>query len=318
MMLNLSRASLALFVLLIATASGAQTQTVRVRVDRANLRVSATQDGRVVAVVERGAELDVLETVGLYYRVKVRATGVEGFISNGSVDVVASPTTPAAPPAPAPAPTTAPPPAAATPPPQTAPRPSVAPSSSERKFGVRAFFGADVNSMAAQKSFEAVLGTSRVNGFGGGADVIFGNAFVRGAVSRVSKSGNRAFVFNGETFSLGIPLQLTMTPIEIGGGWRFASGSEARVTPYAGAGVLFLMYKETSSFAQAGDDVSQNGRGFTAFGGVEIAVVKGLVAGAEAQYRSVKNILGAGGLSQDLGEQNLGGFTVRVLFGYRR
>ena len=92
MMLNLSRASLALFVLLLAAASGAQTQTVRVRVDRANLRVSATQDGRVVAVVERGAELDVLETVGLYYRVKVRATGVEGFISNGSVDVVASPT----------------------------------------------------------------------------------------------------------------------------------------------------------------------------------------------------------------------------------
>ena len=89
------------------------------------------------------------------------------------------------------------------------------------------------------------------------------------------------------------------------------------MTPYAGGGVLFLMYKETASFAPAGDDVSQNGRGYTAFGGVEIAVVKGPVAGAEAQYRSVHNIIGTAGVSQDFGEKDLGGFTVRVLFGYK-
>jgi len=64
--------------------------------------------------------------------------------------------------------------------------------------------------------------------------------------------------------------------------------------------------------------VSQNKAGYTAFGGVEVGIVKGLMAGAEAQYRSVKNVIGTGGVSQDFGEKDLGGFTVRVLFGYRR
>jgi hypothetical protein len=294
---RLSMTFLVVFALL-AAGPMAQTQTVHVNVDVAPLRVSASTSGRVVATLNRGTELEVLETVGSWFRVRVKTSGVEGYVSNSVVEALAGPT-----PAPRPAPGLAP--------------PRAAGSSVSERIGVRAYATVDLNRLAAQKSFDAVLGTSQLTGFGGGADLlnVWKTLFVRVSASRISKGGSRAFVFNGQAVSLGVPMTVQMTPIEISAGWRFVSSS--RVTPYIGGGALFVKYAETSAFAGSGDDVSQSNRGYSAFGGADVTIATFLVVGAEGQYRSVPHALGTGSVSQDFGETNLGGFTVRVLIGFK-
>jgi opacity protein-like surface antigen len=295
--------SLVVFALLAASPM-AQRQVVRVNVNVAPLRVSASADGRVIATLNRGAELEVFETVGSWYRVRVKTSGVEGYVSNSVVEAVAglTPTPASAAPVPAPA---------------RGPAPRQTSSSSPERIGVRAYAAVDLNRLAAQKSFDAVLGTSQLTGLGGGADVlnVWKTLFVRVSASRLSKAGNRAFVFNGQAVSLGIPITVQMTPIEVGAGWRFVSSS--RVTPYIGGGALFVKYAETSQFAGSGDDVSQSNRGYSAFAGADVTVASWLVVGAEGEYRSVPHAIGTAPVSQDFGETNLGGFTVRVLIGFK-
>lgn len=183
--------------------------------------------------------------------------------------------------------------------------------------GVRLFFAADFNAMAASKSFDAVLGSSSVTALGGGADItnVWSGLFVRVAATRAKKDGDRAVIVNGQPVSLGIPVTITMTPIEVGGGWRFSVSP--RVTPYVGAGALLMRYKESSPFATTGDDVSISKTGYVAFGGVEVSVARHIVIGGEAQYRSVPDAIGTGGVSKDFNEKDLGGFTMRVLVGVK-
>jgi SH3 domain-containing protein len=299
---RLSMTSLVVFAL-VAAAPTAQTQTVRVNVDVAPLRVSASTSGRVVATLNRGIELEVLETVGAWYRVRVKTSGVEGYVSNSVVEPLAGPTAVSAAPLRASAPGPAP--------------PEAAGSSGSERIGVRAYAAVDLDRLTARKSFDAVLGTSQLTGFGGGADLlnVWKTLFVRVSASRISKGGNRVFVFNGQAVSLGIPITVQMTPIEVAAGWRF--GSSSRVTPYIGGGALFVKYAETSAFAGTGDDVSQSNRGYSAFGGADVTIARWLVVGAEGQYRSVPHAIGTRPVSQDFGETNLGGFTVRVLIGFK-
>jgi opacity protein-like surface antigen len=288
---------------LLAAAPMAQLQTMRVNVDLAPLRGSASTAGRVVATLNRGTELEVFETVGSWYRVRVKTSGVEGYVSNSVVEAVGSPTPASAAPVRVPAPGPASPPTGG--------------SSSPERIGVRAYAAVDLDRLAAQKSFDAVLGSSQLTGFGGGVDVlnVWKTLFLRVSASRISKGGNRAFVFNGQAVSLGIPITVQMTPIEVAAGWRFVSGS--RVTPYIGGGALFVKYAETSAFAGSGDDVSQSNRGYCAFGGADVTISGWLVVGAEGEYRNVPHALGTGSVSQDFGETNLGGLTVRVLIGFK-
>jgi len=184
-------------------------------------------------------------------------------------------------------------------------------------LGVRAFGTVDINALTAQSSFNAVLGTSRLTAFGGGIDVlnIWRGLFLRAAVSTTSKTGSRAFVANGQAVSLNIPLTVSMTPVEVGGGWRFLTGT--RATPYVGGGGLAQFYSEKSNFAAPGENVSQTNIGYFALGGIEVETVRWLVVGVEAQFRGVPHAIGQSGVSQSFGETNLGGFTTRVLIGVK-
>jgi hypothetical protein len=305
------------------------TQGLRVKVNRANLRTSASTTGQVLAVLTRGSELERLETVGSWYRVRVKTSGQEGYMSNTVVEALESPVAAGAPTAPAPEPTptgqaalpTSPAPAPVVPTPSEPPAPApTSPFSTLAGLGIRVYGAVDLNTLRAKQSFDAVLGTSRLTGFGAGADVlnVWKSAFVRVAVSHASKGGSLAFVADGQAVSLGIPIRVSMTPVEVGGGWRFESVRPAHLLPYAGGGVLIQRYSEKSSFAGSGADVSQTNKGFTAFGGVEVDLSHWLIAGAEVQYRSVPNAFGSGSISQDFGESNLGGVAVRALFGLRR
>jgi len=194
-------------------------------------------------------------------------------------------------------------------PPRVSPEPNA--------LGVRAFGTVDINALTAQNSFNAVLGTSRVTAFGGGVDVlnIWRGLFLRAAVSTTSKTGSRAFVANGQAVSLNIPLTVSMTPVEVGGGWRFLT--RTRATPYVGGGALAQFYSEKSNFAGPGENVSQTNIGYFALGGIEVETVRWLVVGVEAQFRGIPHAIGQSGVSQSFGETNLGGFTTRVLIGVK-
>jgi hypothetical protein len=182
----------------------------------------------------------------------------------------------------------------------------------------------DFNALAARESFDAVLGTSHLTAFGGGVDIvdIWKHVFVRVDVTHASQSGERVFVSGGQVFPLGIPLTVTMTPIEAGGGWRFVSSRRgrrpSRVVPYVGAAFLSMGYEETSKFAEASENTSERFAGQTVFGGAEVGLTKWLVAAGEGQYRRVPNALGAGAVSKDFGESDLGGFTARITIGIRK
>jgi len=179
--------------------------------------------------------------------------------------------------------------------------------------GVSAYGGYEAWQMAAGDSFDAVFGTSQLGGFGGGVQVtdLWRGLFVRGGFATTSKTGERVFVSDGQVFPLGIPLKITLTPFEISGGWRVRT-SRGRFTPYGGAGVLIMRYREESDFAESDENIDDSFTGYQVFGGVEVGLVPKLAVGAEVQYRGVGDALGAGGVSAEFGETSLGGAAFRV------
>lgn len=173
--------------------------------------------------------------------------------------------------------------------------------------------------MAAKESFEAVTGKSTLTGLGGGVEVqrIWRGIFARAAVSRMSQSGQRIFVFDNTVFPLGVPLDITMTPIELAAGWRFSPIGSRGIVGYLGAGGMFLSYNESSPSDAAGEEVSERYNGFLLFGGVEVPVWRFVSAGAEVGWRKVQ-VPGLGGAMEAFGEEDLGGVTMRVMVSIRR
>src|SRR5688500_12729789 len=153
------------------------------------------------------------------------------------------------------------------------------------EFRSRLFIHFVGQAMTAKESFETVTGTSTMTGLGAGLEVknIWRRLFLRGAISRLSKTGERVFVFEGEVFRLGVPLEITMTPIEVGAGWRFTPLSG--IVPYVGAGALFLKHREESPGDGSGEVVNETYKGVAVFGGVEVSVWRYLSAGAEVGWR---------------------------------
>jgi hypothetical protein len=187
-----------------------------------------------------------------------------------------------------------------------------------RQLGFDGYGIIEIENMLAKNSFQAVTTDkkSTLTFAGAGLDVVdvYQGFFVRVAVTHSSTDGNRAFVdSNGRAVSLGIPLTISITPIEIGGGWRFAP-STASTIPYIGAAVLLQKYSESSSLGSASDNVDSTDKGGTFFGGLALRFGHVMV-GVEAQYRHVPNVLGSAGVSAAYNETNLGGTVFRATFG---
>lgn len=126
-------------------ATAASAQSLRVNADRTTLRDKPATDGAAVAGLVKGDELTAIEKSGSWYRVRVKSSGVEGFVNSLLVDVVAG--TPSATPAPT-APASPPPPAAAvsrpspaSPPEQIAVAAPAAAGGSDRKYFIRLQLG---------------------------------------------------------------------------------------------------------------------------------------------------------------------------------
>lgn len=275
-----------------ATVAIAQT-TARVTRDQSTIWAPGFQT--VAAVVKTGTVLTVVGRRGDWYEVVVpggeRASGsTTGFIFKSNVDVETGP---------------------APPPPSGRSRPIGTPPPSERSrpIGVWGFGQLGYTRFSADQSFAAVLGQSGGTLFGGGAEVRLGRGlFVNASIERFSDTGQRVFVLDRQVFKLGIPDTITLTPVALTTGWRFVND---RATPYVGAGIGRVFYKETSSFADATENVDARFTSYHVLGGVEFR--NGRVATAfEVQYSRVPNAIGIGGASAGFQESDLGGLGARV------
>ncbi len=182
-------------------------------------------------------------------------------------------------------------------------------ASAQSSIRARGYFGVTSNFLAAKETFDAVAGKTNLAGFeaGGAVDGLWRSLFVEVGFSRQKVEGQRVFRSGGTTYGLGIPLSVTMTPVDISAGWRFPLG---RIRPYAGGGLTMLSYTEESDFAEAGENVSERKLGGVIFGGVDVPVASRIYVGGVIRYRSVGGILGSSGISQDFGEDNAGGLSV--------
>jgi hypothetical protein len=177
----------------------------------------------------------------------------------------------------------------------------------------RPFFLATAERFAAGTTFNAAFGSRVAPFFGGGLQIATRRGvFADVTVSHVSRTGQRAFVSNGEIFQLGIPLRMSLTPVEVSGGYRAKLRRHPRIVPYAGGGAGWYRYKETADFASGNDDLETTHAGFFFLGGTELRLWRWVVAAADAQYTVVPGILGQGGVSKDVGEKNLGGVAARI------
>jgi opacity protein-like surface antigen len=178
------------------------------------------------------------------------------------------------------------------------------------RFGIRGYGEGAYTWFTAADSFKAIFDTSGGLFYGGGAQAYFGPIYVDVGVSRFKKTGERAFVFEGDVFHVGIPDRITMTPVVVTAGYRFPAA--ARSVPYVGGGVGSLKFEETSDFADPDENVSERFTSYHAVGGVEFAAARWLFVSGEVRYASVPDALGAPGIAADFDESNLGGFSVAV------
>ncbi len=192
------------------------------------------------------------------------------------------------------------------------PRPPAAPAAASTS--IRGFADLASTMFAASESFETILGASTGTLFGGGGEVILPQRiFVSVRASRFQKEGERVFVFDGQTFGLGIDTTVRVTPIELTAGYRFGP-PRWRVVPYAGGGLGWHRYEETSAFAEDDENVNETHRGYHLMGGVELRLARWLGVGGEAQWTTVPDALGQdpNGVSAAFDETDLGGATLRV------
>lgn len=169
-------------------------------------------------------------------------------------------------------------------------------------------------SLAASDSFDAILGTTSGPIFGGGATVglPWGGLFVDIGAWQYSDSGERALVLDGQIIPLGIPLDVTIVPIEISAGWKFRIRTLPKLIPYVAGGYTSFGYKETSSFAGNGENLDDRFGGYHLRGGAEFKVTRWLGVAGEFAWTTVADAIGSGGVSKAFQEDNLGGTSFRA------
>ena len=200
---------------------------------------------------------------------------------------------------------------------QTKPRPAAArpKPAGGIQIGGYAMFGR-IN-FAAVDSFDAILGESSGPIFGGGARVGLpvrvpsGGLFVDVGAWQYRGDGERVFVNNGQTFPLGVAVEITVTPIEIGAGWQFKLRKLPKLLPYVGGGFTSMLYKETSELSSAGEDVDEHFTGYHLGGGAEYKITRWLGVAGELAWTTVPDSIGEGGVSEAFNETDLGGTTFR-------
>ena len=180
-------------------------------------------------------------------------------------------------------------------------------------LSLRPFVMGTEQMFSATHTFDAVFGQSHQSFFGGGLQIVVKRRyFAEVAASRFRKTGERAFIFNNQTFRLGLPLTAEITPFEVIGGLRVDVRPNQRVVPYVGAGLGTYAYKESSASSDPDENVDTRHRGFIVGGGVEFRLHRWIRLGVDEQYTHIPGILGLAGVSKAAAEDDLGGVALRV------
>lgn len=290
-----------------AVAAGQVAVTTVVRTTRDRALVWARNPSRVIATLPAGVTLDALARDAQWIEVRLPEQfggpgDVRGFVFEGHLAHVSGPPLTALPGRASAATATA---AAVSE--GTARR---RPPSRAPRFGVRGYAEGAYEWFTASDSFKAILDTSGGLFYGGGGQVHLGPVYVDVGVSRFRKTGERAFVFEGEVFPLGIPDRITMTPVVVTAGYRFPIRD--RIVPYVGGGVGSLKFEETSDFADPDENVSERFTSYHGVAGMEYSVTRWVFVAGEVRYAAVPDALGAPGISGEFDESNLGGVSVAV------
>lgn len=200
-------------------------------------------------------------------------------------------------------------------PPQTA-----KPKTPKLPIGLRAMGAVQLTAMESSATFNTLVGSSNLPGFGGAVDILnlVSRVFVRFGASQDSKDGSRAIVLDdGTVHSTGVPLTLSVRTVELAAGWRQYPKKHPKFAWYVGAGIAFSDLSSESPFPQPGDNDSDSGSGAVVFAGFDRTIWKAMIGGVEVQYRSIEDAIGVGGISEARGESSLGGATIRGMIGVR-
>ena len=201
-----------------------------------------------------------------------------------------------------------------------------APCRAQNRIEMRGFADAGLTIFSATQSFRAILGTPAGAVIGGGVEIgLTRKVFLSLAASRFSRTGERVFVFQNQVFKLNVPDTITVTPFQLSAGYRFFSRPNtlftrpARYTPYAGGGVGWYRFSETSARSTSTDDEKTTHAGYHVLAGVETPIRGWMAAAVDAQWAMVPNAFGesAASVARLYDEHDLGGFTlsVRIILG---
>ena len=188
-------------------------------------------------------------------------------------------------------------------------------SLAQNTISMRGFADAGLTVFTATRSFRAILGTPSGPVFGGGIDVgLTRNLFVSVAASRFRRTGQRVFVFQNQVFRLDVADTITVSPFQLSAGYRFRGTSPARFIPYAGGGIGWYRFTETSAHSTDGDDTKMTNTGYHVLAGAETPISGWAAAAVDAQWASVPNALGdaSSSVAKLYDEHDLGGFTLRA------
>jgi len=230
--------------------TAASAQTLRVNADRTTLRDKPSTDGAAVAGLVKGDELTSIEKAGSWYRVRVKSSGVEGFVNALLVDIVGA----AAPAAPSPtAPASLPPPAApvSRPLPTTPPAQAAAPTpaATDRNYFIRVHAG-------------LLTGYGNAGlGFGGGVGMRpFDNEKMEIAVDGLYGRTSQAYL--NDSFSTSV--------LAVSGNflYNFQTASQ-KFTPYAGAGLVMSRASVSEAVFGVSYSVSGTYTSLQVLGGIE-------------------------------------------------
>jgi len=203
---------------------------------------------------------------------------------------------------------------------------SVVPCQAQDRISMRGFADAGLTIFTATQSFKAILGSPAGPVFGGGVEVgLTRNVFVSVGASRFRQTGNRVFVFQNQVFKLNESDTITVTPLQLSAGYRFLGRRPARLTrpprliPYAGGGVGWYRFSETSAHSTADEDEKTTNAGYHILAGVETPIRSWMAAAVDGRWSFVPNAFGdsASSVASLYDEHNLGGFTlsVRIIVG---
>ncbi|MBN1356244.1 outer membrane beta-barrel protein [bacterium] len=154
-------------------------------------------------------------------------------------------------------------------------------------------------------SHDAVYGGSGMVAFGIEAgytfefplEIALGIDFIPEEGNRIWPDGQGGWESTGESISS------DLMPVTLVARWRFMR--ERTFSPYTGAGIGYVQFKETRENAKKGS-------GLVLQGGGDFYLTKLVKLFVELEYTSFPDIIGDAGASRYFGENDLGGITTRL------